>query len=343
MMAARGLAPLGPRDLATAIYQLTHDADAKVAEAASQTAGRLPENILGAALADALDARVIDYFAARVTDRASLCEKILLNAHTHDETFVALASKLPERELELLATNQQRLLRHPPIIEALYFNPAARASTVDRVLELAVRNGIEVKGIPQFKELAALIMGGAPAAIDDISTESPEPGSADQQAMDDLFASMLSQDVDEGSIGTLEYENQADQPEEVNNIAQLSIARKIRLALLGKQGHRAVLVRDANRLVAMAAIKSPKITEHEVALYAGNRSISEDVIRYIADRREWHKNYAVKVALVGNPKCPLAHAMRLLTHLRPNDLRLIARSKNVPSALAQAAKRLARG
>jgi hypothetical protein len=30
--------------------------------------------------------------------------------------------------------------------------------------------------------------------------------------------------------------------------------------------------------------------------------------------------------------------MRLLTHLRPNDIRSLARSKNIPAALAKAAK-----
>lgn len=338
MMAARGLAPLGPPDLATAIYQLTHDADPKLADAAQQSAAKLPDKILAAALGEPLDPRVIEFFAQQVIDRAEIIEVILLNPATHDETFVGLAGRLREGPLEILAGNQQRLLRHPAIMEALYYNQATRMSTVDRVLELAVRNGVELKSIPHFKELAATILGGG----EDEPSETGETESTKLEQMDDLFASLLDggdweQQVD---VGTLESES--EEGERSKSIAELPISSKIRLALLGKAGDRAVLVRDSNKLVAMSVIKSPKLTDAEIAKFAGNRSICEDVIRYIAERREWHKNYQVKVSLASNPKTPLAHALRMLPQLRSNDLRAISRSKNIPSALAQAAKRMTR-
>lgn len=338
MMAARGLAPLGPPDLVTAIYQLTHDSDPNLAESAQQSAAKLPDTILAAALSEPLDPRVIEFFAQRLLDRAELVEVILLNPATHDETFVGMAGQLRDGPLEILAGNQQRLLRHPPIMEALYFNQATRMSTVDRVLELAVRNGVELKSIPHFKELAATILGGG----EEKSGEAAESEAPTQEQVDDLFASLLDggqwdQQVD---VGTLEYEAEGEEAERSKSISELPISGKIRLALLGKAGDRAALVRDSNKLVAMSVIKSPKLTDAEIVKFAGNRSICEDVIRYIAERREWHKNYQVKVSLASNPKTPLAHAMRMLPQLRGNDLRAIARSKNIPSALAQAAKRM---
>lgn len=119
----------------------------------------------------------------------------------------------------------------------------------------------------------------------------------------------------------------------------MSINAKIRLATLGNVFHRSMLIRDSNRLVAMAAIKSPGVSEQEVVKYASHRGLSEDVIRYIADKREWHRSYGVKLALANNPKTPLAHAMRLLTHLRDSDLRNLTRSKNVPAQVVQQARR----
>jgi hypothetical protein len=94
-------------------------------------------------------------------------------------------------------------------------------------------------------------------------------------------------------------------------------------------------------MVALAAIRSPQITDGEVAKAAGNRSLSEDVIRYIANRKELVKLYAVKLALVGNPKCALAVTLRLLPTLHLEDIKQLARSKNIPGALAIAAKKLA--
>jgi hypothetical protein len=64
-----------------------------------------------------------------------------------------------------------------------------------------------------------------------------------------------------------------------------------------------------------------------------------EVIRYIAKRREWIKLYQVKLNLVLNAKTPMNDAMSLLGHLYPHDVRKVSRSKNIPSALAQAAKR----
>ncbi|MEO8215163.1 MAG: hypothetical protein ABI560_18330, partial [Myxococcales bacterium] len=115
----------------------------------------------------------------------------------------------------------------------------------------------------------------------------------------------------------------------------------IRLATLGNAYCRQNLLRDSNRMVAMAVIRSPQITDGEIAKAAGNRSLSEEVIRYIGNRKELVKQYPVKLALVGNAKCPLAVALRLLPTLNADDIKHIARSKNVPGALSASAKRLA--
>ncbi|MBK6849362.1 MAG: hypothetical protein IPG96_18130 [Proteobacteria bacterium] len=348
MMAARGLAPLGPLDLVTAIYQLGFDSDPAVAAAAQQTADKLPEPALNAALAGAADPRVIDFFALRMIGRPALIERVLLNPRTDDQTFIALAAKLGgDRELEMIAGNEQRLLRCPAIIETLYFNRAARMSTVERLLELAVRNGVELAGIPQFKDMAANILGAAgPAAGADPAATSPtgtSPSPLDAAAIDAIFATVVDGALDGEAVGELEFGQQQEREEHADNLSRLPVNAKIRKATLGTAFERAVLIRDPIRMVAEAAIKSPGVSENEAARHAANRNLAEDIIRYIAEKRDWQRSYQIKLALVNNPKCPMAQAMRLLTHLRAGDLRAVARSKNVPSALATAAKRAAGG
>jgi hypothetical protein len=51
------------------------------------------------------------------------------------------------------------------------------------------------------------------------------------------------------------------------------------------------------------------------------------------------KLYSVKLNLVMNPKTPLAKAMTLLAFLNAGDVQKVARSKNISTALSQAAKR----
>src|SRR5207249_4275065 len=74
-----------------------------------------------------------------------------------DETFRHLATLCNESELEMIAKNEERLLRAPGIIAALYMNSRTRMSTVQRALELAVRNNVRVEGIPAFDETAKAI------------------------------------------------------------------------------------------------------------------------------------------------------------------------------------------
>ena len=123
-------------------------------------------------------------------------------------------------------------------------------------------------------------------------------------------------------------------------IASMSVPAKIRLATLGNAYARSLLVRDPVRLVAMAAIKSPGVTDIEAARYAGNQSLSDDVIRYISQKREWTRLYGIKVSLCRNPKTPLAESSKLLQALREKDLVNIMKSKGVPSALVAQARKI---
>src|SRR5579883_2051404 len=117
---ARGLAPLPPADLALALYQLAVGDDPALAETARRTAGELPDPVLATALGSVHEPRVLDLFASALGDRAKPLQTLLLNAHTADTTVERLAAAAGEATLEVIAQNEQRLLRHPPIITALY-------------------------------------------------------------------------------------------------------------------------------------------------------------------------------------------------------------------------------
>lgn len=122
-------------------------------------------------------------------------------------------------------------------------------------------------------------------------------------------------------------------------IQDMSVSEKLDFARKCSKEGRAILIRDANKLVQMAVISSPKITDSEVLMIANNRQINEEVLRHIAGEREWMKNYQVKVALVNNSKTPLPIAMKLVAALNQKDLTSLAKSKSVARALTIAATR----
>lgn len=125
-------------------------------------------------------------------------------------------------------------------------------------------------------------------------------------------------------------------------IKDMTVGQKIKLAYLGNKETRAYLIRDRNRIVAGAVVKSGRLTDQEVASYAGNKNLDSDVIREIAANREWIRKYPVKVSLVNNPKTPVAQAVSMVSQLQKKDLLQLTRNRNIPSVVSSAANRLFR-
>ena len=123
-------------------------------------------------------------------------------------------------------------------------------------------------------------------------------------------------------------------------VQKMSVFQKIKLARLGNKEARGLLVRDGNRVVAIASITNPKVTDNEVAKIAQSRNVHDEVLRIISVNREWTRNYQVKLGLASNPKCPAPTAMKFLNHLMDKDLKTIMRSKDVPRAIATHARRI---
>ena len=121
---------------------------------------------------------------------------------------------------------------------------------------------------------------------------------------------------------------------------KMNIAEKIRLATRGNKEARGLLLRDSNKLVAVAVIRSPRITDGEVMMCASNRAVNDDVLRVIYNNRDWTKDYRIKLALVKNPKTPMALAFRFLSTLRDSDVKDLGRDRNVPSGVAMQARKM---
>ncbi len=343
-MAADGLAPLSPTDLMTALYVLAFDGDHSLADKAKSTLAGLPATVVDGALAQLENAVVLDGLAQLLIARPEAVEKILLNRTLADETALWIAKMTAdERTLEIIAANDQRLLANPAIIEALYNNKAARMSTVDRAVELAIRNGIELTGIASFAEVKTALIGEIEtgAAEEPTSNDAVFKETLEREEWRDLDATEVSETLTAKEAGEDTSEETEEKVESLRqSLSTMAISAKIRLATLGTGAQRAVLIRDSNKLVVMAVIKAPSLRESEITQYSRYRSLPEEAIRHISKNREWTKQYTVKLNLVQNPRCPLEIALRFLVHLRTNDVRALERDKNVPQAVANAARKL---
>ena len=173
-MAARGIAPgLKPAEALTLVAILAESDDFAVGKPARETLAKLPGQLLSGALNPDLPPGVLGAIAPAYVADAAVMEKLLTLPQLLPETVAAIASKCSEAVAEIVATNEERLLAHPTIIEKLYLNKNTRMSTANRALELAVRNKIVVEGIPAYEEAAAAL------AEELIPEPSPEPTYSD--------------------------------------------------------------------------------------------------------------------------------------------------------------------
>lgn len=166
------------------------------------------------------------------------------------------------------------------------------------------------------------------------------------KSLPDLFTEALKEIPDEmrrvprpGELPEWEL-SEAEYQSLYNQILNMGVAEKIKLALLGNREAREILVRDPNKLVSVAVVKSPKIQESEIESIAKSRSVGEEVLREISRNKSWMKNYKVKLNLVGNSKTPLPMSMKLLNEIREFDLKKLAKSKEISAMVASQAKRL---
>ena len=124
-------------------------------------------------------------------------------------------------------------------------------------------------------------------------------------------------------------------------IQSLPVPDKIKLAMTGDKEARGVLVKDSNRQVQDAVLENPRITDNEIVAIVTSRITNEEILRKVADNRNWVKYYQVRLGLVSNPKTPLPISLKLLDTLTLADLRRLAKSKGIPHVIATAANRLA--
>jgi hypothetical protein len=130
-----------------------------------------------------------------------------------------------------------------------------------------------------------------------------------------------------------------DERTALQKIAEMSPAQRLALAMKGTREERAILVRDPNRIVAVAVLSSPKISEAEVERIAKMANVSDEILRIIGHTRVWLKKYSIVSALAKNPKTPLGVSLTLLPRLLEREVKALSTDRNVPETLRLAARR----
>jgi hypothetical protein len=126
----------------------------------------------------------------------------------------------------------------------------------------------------------------------------------------------------------------------LQKINRLDVKGRIQLAMKGNKEERSILIRDGTKVVALAVLDAPKISDGEVEKFALQKNVLEAVLRQIPLKRRFMKNYIVVRNLVSNPRTPLDLGLGLMKHLLVQDLKNISANKEVSETVRKLALKM---
>ena len=128
----------------------------------------------------------------------------------------------------------------------------------------------------------------------------------------------------------------------IQRLAKMTVAQRVQFAMKGGSEGRRTLIRDNNKVVQRAVLQSPRLTDQEVEAFASMSSLTDEILRMIANNRNFRKNYTVVRNLINNPKTPIDVTLHMLPILNAIDLKRLTTNKNVPETLRTTATKLQR-
>jgi hypothetical protein len=316
LAAARGMAPLPPREALELLVQLSQDLDGEIASHAAATLKSISEDELLAQVKSGHCSVAVLEYAASSSPSDAVLEAVIVNPETPAPVVDSLARRVPARLVDVILYDKARILANPEILVSAKLNPSIGAEAQRIILE------IESEFFGQKNTSYAVTTVGE-------TTGAAAPFDGEELALDGLTAlEGLPADPVEREAALIE------------RLSRMTVPEKLRQAMVGTREVRAVLIRDSNKEVARSVIRSPKLSEREVESFASMRNLSEDVLREIGNSRHWTRNHMVVSNLVKNPKTPALISQRLLERLQQREVAAVSRDRGLPEAVRKNAQRL---
>jgi len=341
-------------------------------------AGWDPASAAGVVASPATPKEVLDYFIDSENLRPDLFPVLLENPAVEESRIARLALTATREQVEALLKSA-RAGESKIILDTLLTNPNLRqheTRTVQEKLEslasadTAVQASTEptsstpandsVSSIPQLADdsdevLAAFMTEhAAEIAAENEKTFHPAPilseSSSDRTAdvaeaipvqavaSDGAAAAPARQPIAKKWILSADEQRGSA----LQKISKLDVKGRINLAMKGTKEERSILIRDGTKIVALAVLESPKVTDGEVEKFAGQKNVLEAVLRAIPMKRRYMKLYPVVRNLTFNPRTPIDVSLGLIKNLLTQDLRHLAGNKEVSDTVRKLALKMFR-
>lgn len=339
---------------------LSQDPNPSVSALAKSSLSKWTEEVLEIAITRQTHSKVLEFTVQFLPAFDRIDELIFQSANLNERTAKLIAQRIGKESCQHIANTRQTFLLYPVVYWSLKANPNCPLAVLER-LEAFLK---QQKSFVDAPKTTVVSKQTSKLPIDNILLEvmtaiQSKPSPALQKALD----SQLSLNAPSSSVNGLELEafsfdfdeedtfdfdaslvqDSDDEPEdtEVKSLEQqirdMPVGKRIKLAYKGNKEARSILIRDTNKSVSVAVLKSGKVNAGEAAKYAANRNLSDEVIRTICATKEYMRKHNVRMALVGNPKTPTKVAMGILMTLGKRDLQALAKNRSVSSNISKAA------
>lgn len=355
-------------ELLEVLVALQRSGDAEIAEAATATLdSQTKEDLLIAAKAEDTVPAVLGYLATFPNSTREVREAVILNTQTPDNAIAAVASETTDGSLlELIATNQQRLVRFPDIINAILGNSVRTFEAERRALETRreffekergaqqIADELRARGNTAAAEFFETAESAGEMSLEDAWILAQHIEVADAELDDswlpsERFEELVTESIEETAANFQRIVDSerleggdlsADRVSLIRRVMFMNVRDRIKLAMKGDREARSILIHDSNRIVSTAVINNPRITDHEVENIASMRTVSDEVLRTIGLNRAWARSYPIIHNLVRNPRAPIATVIGILPRIYTRDLKNLGQNRNVSDAVRRQAIRL---
>lgn len=125
-----------------------------------------------------------------------------------------------------------------------------------------------------------------------------------------------------------------------DGLADMRLGDRVTLARLATPPLIPLLLADGERQVTEAALVNARLREEDLTSALRREDVRPALVEAVAASQRWQSSYAVKLALVLQPKTPLAFALPLVLSLVPRDLRRVAFDATLRPLVRAAAREL---
>ncbi len=123
-----------------------------------------------------------------------------------------------------------------------------------------------------------------------------------------------------------------------DGLADMRLGDRITLARLATPALLPALLADAEPRVVEAALQNPRLREEDLVVALRRDDSSRALAEATLASHRWRASYAVRLALVLQPRTPLALALQQISGLVPRDLRRVSRQADLPRLVRLAAE-----